>query len=184
MKRKALAAVSAAALVCASPLLGQRDSVRQMRHGHGEHCTGPNCPAMQMRMGQEHGQGMGMMGMMGMQGPMARAMAFAPDRLLEHRAQLGLTDQQAARLTALRDAAKTAHDAHHAQAMKYMDELATVAASGDTAAVRGPFMGHHQSMGSAHWTMLRTAVQARGILTDVQRARVDGWVDAMGRQRQ
>jgi hypothetical protein len=34
-------------------------------------------------------------------------------------------------------------------------------------------------MGSAHWTMLRAAIVAKGMLTEVQRARVDGWVDGM-----
>jgi hypothetical protein len=34
-------------------------------------------------------------------------------------------------------------------------------------------------MGTAHWVMLKAAAQARGLLTDAQRGRVDGWVDSM-----
>jgi hypothetical protein len=34
-------------------------------------------------------------------------------------------------------------------------------------------------MGRAHWAMLSAAAQARALLTDAQRGRVDGWTDMM-----
>ena len=137
-------------------------------------------------MGQMHGQmqggGMGMMGMMGMGGPMARTMAFAPSRLLEHKDVLALTERQVQQLTALLDATRKSHDEQHALAEKYMEELTKLAGSTDSAAVRRAFVGHHEAMGSAHWTMLSSAIRAKTILSDVQRARVEGWTDRMGAQ--
>jgi Spy/CpxP family protein refolding chaperone len=118
-----------------------------------------------------------------MDGPMARTVVFTPDHLLERQAVLGLTPQQVQRLTALRDAAKSAHDAQHALAMKHMEQLATLTGSADTTAVRAAFMAHHTAMADAHWIMLRAAVQAKAVLTEVQRARVEGWVDAMQAHR-
>ena len=193
---KKLATVAAAALVLAGSLAAQQDTTRPAGHAHGQ-CTGANCPApgaggamgmgMGMGQGQMHGQGMGqgggmgMMGMMGMGGPMARTMAFAPSRLLEHKDVLGLTERQVQQLTTLRDATKKTHDEQHALAERFMAELKQLAGSTDSAAVRRAFVGHHEAMGSAHWTMLRAAIVAKTILTDVQRARVEGWVDGMQR---
>lgn len=183
---KALTTLAAAMLVSAGPLAAQQDTVRP--RGPGPQCVGADCPRAGAAMPGGMGAGMGMMhgggmGMMGAGGAMARTMAFAPDRLLDHRAALGLSERQVQRLTQLRDDAKAAHDAQHEMAMKYMEELGKLAGSTDTAAVRAAFMGHHQAMGSAHWIMLRAATQAKGVLTEVQRARVDGWVDAMQAHR-
>src|SRR6266511_3113378 len=55
---------------------------------------------------------------------MMRAMAFTPDHLLARKDSLNLTPQQITRLTALRDAAKTAHDAAAAAGKMHMDALA------------------------------------------------------------
>jgi Spy/CpxP family protein refolding chaperone len=186
---KTLATVAAAALVLAGPLAAQQDSTRPGGMGPG-HCMGANCPAPGggpgMGMGMGMGQGMGhmqgrgmMMGMMAMGGPMARTMAFAPTRLLEHKDVLALTERQVQQLTALRDATQKSHDEQHALAEKYMEELTKLAGSTDSAAVRRAFVGHHEAMGSAHWMMLSSAIQAKRLLTDVQRARVEGWVDGM-----
>ena len=195
---KKLATVAAAALVLAGSLAAQQDSTRPPGHAHGQ-CTGANCPApgagggmgMGMGMGMGQGQGMGPMhgqmqgggmGMMGMGGPMARTMAFAPTRLLEHKDVLVLTERQVQQLTALRDATQKSHDEQHALAEKYMEEMAKLAGSTDSAAVRRAFIGHHEAMGSAHWMMLSSAIQAKRLLTDVQRARVEGWMDRVGAQ--
>ncbi len=112
--------------------------------------------------------------------PMMRGMAFAPDHLLGRKDALGLTPQQVTRLTVLRDAAKTAHDAAHAQARTQMQALSqTLAADApDTVAARRQFRAAHDAMGRAHWTMLAAAAQAKAALTDAQRGRVEGWVDA------
>lgn len=116
-----------------------------------------------------------------MMGPMMRTMAFSPAHLLERKDVLALTPQQVTRLTALRDAAKSAHDAAEADVKTHHDALArTMAAPApDTAVVRQHFQAAHAAMGNAHWAMLRAAAQAKAVLTDAQRGRVEGWADAM-----
>jgi hypothetical protein len=49
----------------------------------------------------------------------------------------------------------------------------------DTTAVRQHFQAAHAAMGNAHWAMLRAAAQAKAVLTEAQRGRVEGWADAM-----
>jgi hypothetical protein len=116
-----------------------------------------------------------------MMAPMMRAMAFTPDHLLARRDSLNLTPPQITRLTALRDAAKSAHDAAAADAKAHLDEMAQAlnVASPDTTAVKMHFQAAHAAMGKAHWAMLAAAAQARAVLTDDQRARVDRWANAM-----
>jgi hypothetical protein len=184
---KKLAILAVVALVSGASLAAQQDSTRPRGHMHGQ-CTGPNCPApggmgMGQGMGAGMGQGMGRMqdggmGMMG--GAMGRITIFAPARLLEHRDVLTLSDRQVQQLTALRDAAQQSHDEQHTLAHNYMQELGKLAGSSDTAAVSRAFFAHHNAMGSAHWIMMRAALQAKGVLTDVQRARVEGWADGIG----
>lgn len=129
------------------------------------------------------GQGMmpHMMPMEHMMAPMMGAMVFAPDHLLARKDSLGLTPQQLTRLTALRDAAKTAHDAAAAEAKAHMNALAQAFQGGapDTAAVKLHFQAAHTAMGNAHWAMLTAAAQAKAALTDGQRARVTAWAGAM-----
>jgi hypothetical protein len=122
-----------------------------------------------------------MMQMQEMMAPMMQGMAFAPSHLLERKDSLGLTAQQVTRLTALRDAAKTAHDAAHAEAKAHMDGLAQAfrASAPDTSAVKLHFQAAHAAMGKAHWTMLAAAAQAKAVLTDEQRARVERWASTM-----
>ena len=122
-----------------------------------------------------------MMQMEQMMAPMMGAMAFTPDHLLARKDSLSLTPQQVARLTALRDAAKTAHDAAAAEAKAHMDALAQAFQAGapDTAAVKTHFQAAHAAMGRAHWAMLTAAAQAKAALTDEQRARVTAWAGAM-----
>jgi len=120
-----------------------------------------------------------MMQMEQMMAPMMRGMAFAPDHLLMRKDALGLTAQQVTRLTALRDAAKTAHDAAQADAKTHMDALAQAmqASAPDTGAVRLHFQAAHAAMGKAHLTMLTAAAQAKAVLTDEQRGWVNGHDD-------
>ncbi len=122
-----------------------------------------------------------MMHMMGLMGPMMRTMAFTPDHLLARKDALELTAQQVTRLTALRDAAKAAHDAAQAEMQTHMTELANAMRAGapDTSAVKQHFQAAHAAMGRAHWAMLVAAAQARALLSDAQRGRVDGWADMM-----
>jgi len=129
------------------------------------------------RMGRDQQMMSHMMQMEQMMAPMMRAMAFTPDHLLARKDSLNLTAQQITRLTALQDAAKPAHDQAAADAKTHMDALAQAlnAASPDTAAVKAHFQEAHAAMGKAHWAMLAAAAQARGVLTDEQRTRVDRW---------
>jgi Spy/CpxP family protein refolding chaperone len=129
------------------------------------------------RMGRDQKMMSHMMQMEQMMAPMMRAMAFTPDHLLARKDSLNLTPQQITRLTALRDAAKTAHDQPAADAKMHMDAMAQVlnAASPDTSAVKMHFQESHAAMGKAMWAMLAAAAQARAVLTDEQRARVDRW---------
>lgn len=123
----------------------------------------------------------GAMGMMHDGMPMHGLMVFAPQHLLEHRATLELSAQQVTRLEALRDAVKPAHDKAASAARTAGDSLQTAlgAANPDTALARRLFQAHHSAMGEAHWSMLKVAVQAKAVLTDAQRERVEGWANEM-----
>jgi len=125
-----------------------------------------------------------MMQMEQMMAPMMSAMAFTPDHLLARKDSLGLTPQQVTRLTVLRDAAKTAHDAAHAEAMAHLNAIpqAFQPSAPDTAAVKLHFQAAHAAMGKAHWAMLLAAAQAKAVLTDEQRSRVTAWAGAMPMQ--
>jgi hypothetical protein len=144
-----------------------------------QHPAKPDTDMMHHMMGQ--GMMPPMMQMQETMGPMMRGMAFAPDHLLKRKDALGLSTQQVARLTAMRDAAKAAHDAAHADGKTHMGAVAQAMQAGapDTSAVRLHFQAAHAAMGKAHLTMLTAAAQAKALLTDEQRGRVNGWVDAM-----
>jgi hypothetical protein len=137
----------------------------------------PDSAHHDMMMGPgKHGM-MGMMGMQqGMMGPGMKLMVFAPDHLLAHKDSLGLSPQQIARLTALRDAAEATHGAAMKEAEAHMAELDVVT---DTAALKTHFGAAHAAMGRAHWAMLSAAVQARAVLTDAQRTKIQVWSDSM-----
>jgi hypothetical protein len=167
------------ALAIAAPLAAQQPDTAKAAMPMGL----PGGMGHGMMQGQMGGmQQPGMMGhMMEMMGPMMRSMAFAPDHLLGHKEPLNLTPQQLTRLTALRDAAKKTHDAAQADMQAHMGELAKAmeATSPDTAQVKMHFQAAQAAMGRAHWAMLSAAAQARAMLTDAQRGRVEGWVDMM-----
>jgi len=137
--------------------------------------------AQQPRMRHDERMMSHMMQMEQMMAPMMRAMAFTPDHLLARKDSLGLTPQQITRLTALRDAAKTAHDVAAGDAKAHMDAMAQAwnAASLDTLALKQHFDAAHTKMGYAHWVMLGAAAEARRVLNDAQRARVDRWATSM-----
>jgi len=131
------------------------------------------------------GAGPGMMmdnPMMERMGPsMMRLMLNTPQHLLARKDALGLTPDQVGRPAALRDGAKTARDAALAEAETHVKELEQVAnaAKADTAALKTHFQAAHNAMGKAHWTMLASSAQARAVLTDAQRAKVQMWADSM-----
>jgi LTXXQ motif family protein len=137
-------------------------------------CAALPLAAQQHRMGRDDDKSH-MAQMQEMMAPMMRAMAYAPDHLLARKDSLKLTIQQITRLTALRDAARSAHDAAAGDAKAHMAAMAQAwnAASPDTAAVKQHFQAAHTAMGTAHWTMLAAAAQARGVLTEQQRSMID-----------
>jgi Spy/CpxP family protein refolding chaperone len=170
------------ALAVAAPLAAQQpDSAKKPAMPMGGHrgMMGP---------GMMQGDMQGMMGhmqmMQGMMGPMMHSMAYTPASLLMHKDQLKLTDQQVTRLTALRDAAKTAHDAAMNDMHTHMQEMLPLmdAATPDTAKIKPHFQAVQAAMAKAHWAMLVASAQARAVLNDAQRGWVEGWSDAMGHQ--
>jgi hypothetical protein len=128
----------------------------------------------------------GMMGREGhammeeMMAPMKQVMRFAPEHLLLRKDTLALSADQVARLIAIRDAAKAAHDAAHAAAMTHLhaQHEAFEAASPDTNAMKQHFQAAHDAIGTAHWAMLAAAIRTRALLTAAQRASVDGLTGA------
>lgn len=121
-----------------------------------------------------------------MMAPMMRAMAYTPQHLLARKDTLKLTADQVTRLTTIQTAAKSAHDAAAADIKTHLGAVSQAfqAAAPDTNALRPHFEAAHTAMGKAHWTMLAAAAQARAVLTDAQRQKVDAWVSAMEQRMQ
>lgn len=140
--------------------------------------------------GMQRGERAGMDDMMPMMremmGTMMRFTAYTPDHLLARKDSLRLTADQVSRLTTIRDAAKSTHDAAAADMQTHMGALAQAfqVASPDTSALKPHFDAAHAAMGKAHWAMLSAAAQARAALTDAQRQQIDAWVTAMGQREQ
>jgi len=156
--------IALVALALAAPLVAQQsDSMHHpvMGAGHGMMMDDP----MMERMGPS----------------LMRMMLYTPQHLLARKDALGLTPDQVGRLTALRDGAKATRDAAMAEAETHLKELEQVAnaAKADTAALKTHFQAAHNAMGKAHWTMLASSAQARAVLTDAQRAKVQIWADSM-----
>jgi Spy/CpxP family protein refolding chaperone len=203
MKHAGFVAIIAA--LVAVPAVAQQPAPRDTsRHGMmGHQMSGQQMPAAgtgqsAAPMGQH--QMPGMSGMSGMQGGMAgctmmggdsaggmmagmmAAMATAPEHLLAQKAVLRLSADQERQLTALRDAARPAHDAALRDAQGHARELAEVfgASRPDTAAVRAHFQGAATAMEQAHLAMLTAAARARAVLTDAQRRQIDSLHAGMG----
>jgi hypothetical protein len=139
----------AIAMLAAAPLAAQGPD-RPMGPGAG--------PMAGMMMGDP-------MSMQGVMAPLMRAMVYTPEHLLARKDALGLTADQVARLTKLRDATRAARDAAMATAKTHAEELAQAAEAPkpDTAALKTHFQ----------------AAQAKAVLTDAQRAKVKAWADSM-----
>jgi len=168
---KALTLITAAMCLAAAPLAAQDTT-------HARHPA----PGAHGRMGQMGPRGQDMMAMMReMMAPLVPIMAYAPDMLLSRRDSLKLTPDQVTKLTAIRDAAKPAHDAAFADFKTHSGALASAfqGASPDTNALRPHFDEAHAAMGKAHWAGLAAAAQAKSVLTDDQRKKVDAAVTRM-----
>ena len=168
---KALTLMTAAMCLVAAPLAAQQDTTHKPHHG-----------APRGRMAQMGPRGEEMMEMMReMMEPLVPIMAYAPGLLLARRDSLKLTADQVTKLTAIRDAAKPAHAAAAADFKTHAGAVASAfqSASPDTNAMRPHFDEAHAAMGKAHWAGLAAAAQAKAVLTDAQRQRVDAGVKAL-----
>src|SRR5438105_1678263 len=58
-------------------------------------------------------------------------------------------------------------------------EQAASAAKPDTSALRVHLQAAHNAMWKAHWAMIASAAQARGVLTDAQLVKMQSWADSM-----
>lgn len=126
---------------------------------------------------QQHGRGQGTMheqGQGAMMGPGHAVAAFSPERLLEQRTELALTETQIGRLEQLRSETAARVDQAMASHEKHRAEMAALLASDapDPQMVRAHFQGAHDSMGTAHWAEMQAALEARALLTEEQRAKV------------
>ena len=85
------------------------------------------------------------MEMQEMMAPIAQVMLYTPQHLLPRKEALGLTADQVARLTALRDATTAAQDAAMSEAETHLGELqlAADAASPDSGVVKTHFQAAH-----------------------------------------
>jgi Spy/CpxP family protein refolding chaperone len=141
-----------AALTGASPLLAQQHQHRGGPGGAGMQQQGDMMPGMQMR-------------------------AFAPELLIEKKADLELTAQQLTALQKLAADAKAKHDeamaSHEEHRQALMEALGAPVPNPEL--VRAHFQGAHDSMGAAHWAEMQGALAAMAVLTDAQRATVKSW---------
>src|SRR5437868_9780260 len=112
---------------------------------------------------------------------MRKVMLYTPQHLLARKDALGLTADQVTGLTRLRDAAKAAEEAAENEAQAHMNEgeQAASAAKPDTSALRVHLQAAHNAMWKAHWAMIASAAQARGVLTDAQLVKMQTWADSM-----
>jgi hypothetical protein len=111
--------------------------------------------------------------------PLAREIqAFRPGALLERGERLGLTEQQVQRLTALQTELQTAHERTHTEVQARMAEAHTAWQGGDSRAANAASQAVMQTLLAGHMAALNGATQARGVLTEEQRGRVQGWMDA------
>src|SRR2546430_5392351 len=80
------------------------------------------------------------MALQDMMGPMMQVLVYTPQHLLAHKEALGLTSDQVARLTTLRNAAETGEEAAMADAKAHVRAMQQAAAGTlDTAAVKAHF---------------------------------------------
>ncbi|HLQ68822.1 MAG TPA: Spy/CpxP family protein refolding chaperone [Gemmatimonadales bacterium] len=174
---KSLALIAVGLCCIAAPLAAQQDTTHARRPAQP--------PRAAMGRGMERGERGGMDDMVSMMhemmGPMIHVVAYTPDHLLAHKDSLQLTSDQVAKLTAIRESAKAAHDAAVSDVKTHMNELSTAFqnASPDTNTLRMHFQAAHTAMGKAHWAMLTAAAQSRAVLTDAQRSKIDTWVTTM-----
>jgi hypothetical protein len=121
-----------------------------------------------------------------MMAPMVGVVAYEPGVLLARKDSLKLTDDQVSKLTSIQSSNKAAHDAAAAEFKTHFDAVTQgfKTAAPDTTALRPHFDAAHAAMGKAHWAGLVAAAQARAVLTDAQRQKVDAWVNKIQQRMQ
>ncbi len=121
-----------------------------------------------------------------MMAPMIGIMVYEPQLLLARKDSLKLTSDQVSKLTSIQNSSKAAHDTAGAEFKAHFDAVnqAFKTAAPDTVALRPHFDAAHAAMGKAHWAGLVAAAQARAVLTDAQRQKVDTWVAGMQQRMQ
>jgi hypothetical protein len=111
---------------------------------------------------------------------MGRGMGFDPARLLARKDVLGLSSQQVSRLTTLQKSAEPTFTAARTEIQKQRAAIAAVmkADAPDTVQLKQHVMALQTATNNAHWARISTAIQARAVLNESQRGRVQGWADA------
>lgn len=183
MRINRLALTTAAVLAAASPLMGQEHphpaAQQKMAGMAAMHCGGGMAMMAEMHAGQSampgmmadsmrHNMMMDMKGgtmMMDMMGPPTPAM------ILNHKAGLGLSADQASRVEALQKRAETACAEHMRLAMEshHAADRLLEADSPDFTAYSAKMKEAAAHMAEGHIVMARAAVAARNVLTATQR---------------
>ena len=122
-------------------------------------------PFGQAQRGQRVGMGQGM----GL---------YSPQVLVRQREFLELTDDQVARLEQLGEEALQLRDQAAEQVQEHRDALHEVMAADvpDVEAVRSHAQALHDAQQAVQLAHLTAAASAKGLLTEEQRAKLDGWV--------
>ena len=134
--------------------------------------TGMMMPGMDSMMGGMMSAGM-MAGMDSLMAPLHAVMAYAPRQLLARRAELRLDEDQVSRLGGIPAIGNAEHDSSLAAITRHRDALRQALAALDPATVTSHFAALHAVMGAMHGTMLRSALEARAVLTPGQRDLVE-----------
>lgn len=153
------------ALVAAvsTPLAAQSHEGHQM----GQRPTGQAPRGMQMGGMQMGGEAL--------PGPVRRYAAFAPAKVLEMKAMLGLSAEQETAISALAASSKQAGDMAHEPAMAAMRSLRAELQkpTPDKEAIRQYLVAHATAEGNMQWAQLDAAMQVEALLTPAQRKHVE-----------
>jgi Spy/CpxP family protein refolding chaperone len=172
----ALTAAALAALVLAAPADAQGRGRRQMvPRGARLQIHVPRAGGFRGQVAVPFGRGVGV-------GPGIRARdglgLFQPGVLVRQREFLELTDDQVARLEQLEATVQEARDAAAATALEHRQALleAFEADQPDANAIRSHAQAMHDAQQAVQLAHLTATAEAKGLLTDEQRTKLDAWV--------
>lgn len=114
-----------------------------------------------------------------------RAVAFSPRFLLGMRETLQLTDEQVSQLEGLAGEMRDASEQQHEVMREHRDELrqAWRADRPDVDAMRTHALAMMEARQNVGLTGLTARAQAKGLLNETQRGRVQGWMEARSMRR-